>query len=234
MTPRGNRTEEFCGKVVCVAGSSRGIGRAVAQAFAGCRARLLLLARSGEVFDTARALETSTEVLPAACDVREYDRVREAIARAMDRWGRIDVLVNSAAVLGATGEIWTTDPKEWASAIDVNLSGAYHTMRAALPHMIRAKSGKVVNFAGGGAAYGYPKFSAYPGAIETDLLAAVRTAGGEVRTLGTMKQAVELVLFLASSSANHLSGRFIHSRDSYRWFPQDISDDAYTLRRVEP
>jgi 3-oxoacyl-[acyl-carrier protein] reductase len=251
----------FDDKVVCIAGASRGIGKALAEAFAAAGAKLLLLARSGEVVQLAESLAETTEAMGRPCDIGDYDAVNACVEDAVARWGKIDVLVNSAAVLGATGEIWKTDPQEWDEAVRVNLLGPYHTMRAVLPHMIAAGQGKIVNFAGGGAAYGYPLFSAYgsakaavvrltetvslecaphgvqvnviaPGAIETELLKAVREAGGEVRTVGKMEQAVDVVLFLSSASSDHLSGRFIHARDEYLQMSADLSADAYTLRRV--
>jgi NAD(P)-dependent dehydrogenase (short-subunit alcohol dehydrogenase family) len=249
--------------VVCISGASRGIGRAVAEAFASRGARLLLLARSEALCGVAAKLGRHSEVAAVRCDISRFEPVREAIDQAVTRWGGIDVLVNAAAILGATGEIWTTDPGEWAAAVNVNLIGTYHTMRAAIPHMRQARSGKIVNFAGGGAAYGYPLFSSYgsskaavvrltetvamecapygiqvnavaPGAIETEMLRAVRAAGGEVKTIGTMQEAVDVVLFLADGGSEHLSGRFIHARDAYREFPPQLAADCYTLRRVQP
>jgi 3-oxoacyl-[acyl-carrier protein] reductase len=243
------------GKVVCVAGASRGIGKAVAEDMALHSAKLLLLAR------TEQDGLTGADVITTCADISDMAEVRQAVEKAYDRWGRIDVLVNCAAVLGATGEIWNSDPEEWYEAVRVNLIGSYNTMRAVLPQMISARSGKIINFAGGGAAYGYPKFSAYgcskaaivrltetvsmesepynvqvnavaPGAIETELLASVRAAGGEVRTVGTMDQAVRLVRFLASPESGTLTGRFIHARDSYTEWPETLPKDQYTLRRI--
>ncbi len=251
----------FENKVVCIAGASRGIGRALAEAFAAEGAKLLLLARSEDVLSLAKRLGPGDRVVGEVCDIGDYQAVETAISAAVARWKRIDVLVNTAAVLGPTGETWKTDPAAWETALRVNLLGTYHTMRAALPSMIQAGSGKIVNFAGGGAAYGYPLFSAYgsskaavvrltetvsmecapfgvqvnviaPGAIETDLLESVRAAGGEVRTVGKMEQAIDVVLFLSSESASHLSGRFIHAKDEYRDFTANLPADAYTLRRV--
>jgi NAD(P)-dependent dehydrogenase (short-subunit alcohol dehydrogenase family) len=249
--------------VICVTGASRGIGRAIAEAYARRGAWLLLLARSEELFRTAADLERHTEVAATQCDVACFEQVGRAIDDIVRRWGRIDALVNAAAILGATGEIWTTDPAQWVSAINANLIGTYNTMRAAIPHMIKARTGKIVNFAGGGAAYGYPLFSAYgcskaavvrltetvasecepfgirvnaiaPGAIETDMLRAVRKAGGEVRTVGTMQQVVDLVQYLIEGDSGDLTGRFIHARDPYREFSLRLPADQYTLRRVQP
>jgi 3-oxoacyl-[acyl-carrier protein] reductase len=251
------------GKVICVTGASRGIGNALANAFAEQGANMLLLARAESLLDTASQLAPVTNVLARQCDVSRFADVHDAILAGIERWGRIDVLVNAAGILGATGEIWRSDPEAWASAIEVNLIGTYNTMRAVLPQMVERRAGKIINFAGGGAAYGYPMFSAYgaskaavvrltetvalecaphsvkvnviaPGAIDTDMLQAVRAAGGEVRSVGTMDQVVDIVLFLASEASDHLSGRFIHAKDPYREFPVDMPGDLYTLRRVQP
>jgi len=224
-------------------------------------AKLLLLARSPQLQQTADELKAHTCVLAVQTDIASLDEVRSAVDQAVSRWGSIDVLVNCAAILGATGEIWKSDATAWVDAVRVNLMGTFHTMHAVLPHMIAMRRGKVINFAGGGAAYGYPMFSAYgcskaaivrltetvsmecepynvqvnavaPGAIETGLLASVRAAGGEVRTVGTMDQAVNLVRFLASPASGTLTGRFIHARDSYTEWPESLPRDHYTLRRI--
>jgi 3-oxoacyl-[acyl-carrier protein] reductase len=249
------------GKVACITGASRGIGLAVAEAFAQQGVRLLLLARSEPVLTTGN-LPSETEVIARRCDVASLSDVKKAAEAAFARWGQVDVLVNAAAILGATGETWNADPAQWTDAIQTNLIGTFHTARVFLPGMIERRAGKIVNFAGGGAAYGYPRFSAYasskaavvrfsetlalecaphgvqvnaiaPGAIETDLLRQVQTAGGEVRTVGTMSDAVALILYLASNASGHVTGRFIHARDEYTGWPESMPADRYTLRRVQ-
>jgi len=250
-------------RVVLITGASRGIGRAAAAAFAQHGARLVLMARSSSVDSLVWGTRSLDTIAAISGDVSNPADVERAVNTAIERFGRLDVLVNAAAVLGPAGEIWTTDPEAWFETIRVNLFGTYGTVRAVLPHMIRQNRGKIVNFAGGGAAYGYPRFTAYaaskvavvrvtetvaqecagyniqvnviaPGAIETDMLKAVRAAGGEVRSVGTMDQAVALVLFLASDRSDHITGRFIHAKDSYREFLPGLAPDSYTLRRVQP
>ncbi len=263
MTISSNGTKGTSRKpVVCLTGASRGIGEALAQSFAKAGSPVILLARSEAIFEVAEAVRPDAPVFAAACDVSKYGEVEKAIEEGVRQLGPVEVLVNAAAVLGSTGEIWQSDPAEWAAAIEANLLGTYNCMRVVLPAMIEARRGKIINFAGGGAAYGYPRFSAYasskvavvrltetvaaeaapynvqvnviaPGAIETEMLKAVRRAGGEVRSLGTMDQPVALVQFLASPESNHVSGRFIHAKDDYRSW-QSLDESAYTLRRVQP
>jgi 3-oxoacyl-[acyl-carrier protein] reductase len=254
---------DFRGSNVCVTGASKGIGRAVAEAFARSGANIALLARSEAVMTVARDLSAYTSTIGIECDVSDWDSVRESIQKASSTIGKIDVLVNAAAILGPTGLSWDTDPGDWRQALDINLVGTYHTMRAVIPGMVELRRGKVINFAGGGAAYGYPMFSAYaaskvavvrlsetvaqecaeynvqvnaiaPGAIETDMLRAVRHAGGEVRTVCTMDEPVALVMFLASGSSSHVTGRFIHARDAYHDFLPEMNTESYKLRRLQP
>jgi NAD(P)-dependent dehydrogenase (short-subunit alcohol dehydrogenase family) len=153
--------------------------------------------------------------------------------------------------------------KEFAEVLATNLLGACNFMRWSLPQMERRGFGRIINFAGGGAAYAYPKFTGYgvskvgvvrltetvaaeieptlnvtvnviaPGAIATDLLKEVRQHGGEVRTTTSIEEPVRLVVFLAGPSSRHINGRFIHVRDGYRDSDLFLNKDMLTLRRVE-
>lgn len=257
---------DFYHQVVCVTGASRGIGKAVALGFLARGADVLLLARSFSPKDrtpNGYPADASDRIMARRCNVTDFWQVSRCVDGALGRWARIDVLVNAAAVLGSTGPLWESDPAAWRDAINVNLIGTYNTMRCVLPAMVAAGRGKIVNFAGGGAAYGYPLFGAYaaskvavvrltetvalearshgvqanaiaPGAIETDMLRQVRAVGGEVRTVGTVERAVKLVLFLASPASGHVTGRFIHAGDHYEEIPVDAPPDLFTLRRVQP
>jgi 3-oxoacyl-[acyl-carrier protein] reductase len=262
MVSQTEGDRSFVGARLVVTGASRGIGKAVAKAFAARGARLLLLARSAAVFNTSAEMHGAQDVFSLQCDVSIWEQVHSAVEAAEARWGPADVLVNAAAVLGPTGALWQSDPAEWEGAVRSNLVGTYNVLRATIPSMVRAKRGKIINFAGGGAAYGYPNFSAYgsakaalvrlsetlalecaphniqvniiaPGAVDTQLLAQVRAAGGEVRTVGRMEDAVALVLYLSSPAADGITGRFIHARDDYHSFAHPLPPDLYTLRRVE-
>ena len=258
----GTAAPDFSDQVICITGASRGIGNAIADAFAAHGGRLLLLARSQQLHVAAAKFKDQSRVLAFQCDVTSFAQVSQAIEACIALWGRLDVVVNAAAVLGPTGPLWETPPETWPLAIQVNLVGTYNVIRASLPYMIRSRSGKIINFAGGGAAYGYPLFAAYaaskaavvrltetlalelipyniqansiaPGAIETDMLKAVRASGGEIRTVGTMDQAINIVTFLASSGSSHITGRFIHAKDPYREFTNEMPIESYKLRRIE-
>jgi NAD(P)-dependent dehydrogenase (short-subunit alcohol dehydrogenase family) len=252
---------DFSNKVVFITGAGRGIGRAIAEAFAKTGAKLGLISRTDNVIKTAEALSGRTKTLAFSGDVSDYQFVKNSVSVVIEEFGTIDILVNAAAVLGPAGILPDNDVGKWMQTINTNLTGTFLTIHEVLPVMLSKKQGKIINFAGGGAAYAYPKFTAYacsktavvrltetvaqevsqyniqvnviaPGAVETDMLSQVRIAGGEVRTTVTMDKPVNLVLYLASQYSNHISGRFIHSKDDYTNFPVELDDDLYKLRRL--
>lgn len=150
------------GKSAIITGAGRGIGEAVALAFAREGARLTLAARSaGEIQGVAgriRALGGVAEAVPT--DVSRLDQVERLIETAAQA-GPIDVLINCAGAYGPVGPFSQTDLKAWVQAIEINLLGTVYCCRAVLPHMIPRRQGKIINFSGGGATAPLPRFSAY-------------------------------------------------------------------------
>jgi len=186
---------------------------------------------------------------------------RQVVAAA-EADGGVDLLVNAAGVVGASGKFTDIPPEAFTEVLAINLLGPCNFMHAALPVMQKKGFGRIVNFAGGGAAYAYPNFTPYgtskvalvrltetiadeiepgnvtvniiaPGAVATDMLAEIRRAGGEVRTVVDIKEPVRLVHFLCTAGAAHIHGRFIHARDNYEDASLFDARDMLKLRRVE-
>lgn len=147
-------------QVWVVTGGSRGFGRAVAERAAAAGARVAIIARSTEVEAAARSI--GDETIGFAADVCDAERVAAVFAAIAERWGRIDVLVNNAG-LHRGGLIEQIDPGDWSDVLATNLSGPFHTIRAALPLMGAGSAivnvGAVVGFRGfsGDVAYGTSK-----------------------------------------------------------------------------
>ena len=151
------------GRVAFITGGGRGIGRAIALAYAAEGARLALSARTAaELEDTARlvAARFGGDVITAAADVSSREQVERAVALALERYGAIDVMVNNAGNIGPVGRVWDNDPEEWARTVAVHLMGVFYGCHAVLPGMLERGRGRIVNMSG----VGGPNMSAYDAA----------------------------------------------------------------------
>jgi 3-oxoacyl-[acyl-carrier protein] reductase len=137
----------LAGKVALVTGGSRGIGRAIVEQLAAEGAAVTFLYRSNavaaeEVVAAARA--GGMEVTAEQADVRDPGACNQAVAHAVQRHGRIDVLVNNSGVVRDTLLGFLTDD-DLRAVIDTNVGGVFHMTRAAVRPMIRQRSGKIIN-----------------------------------------------------------------------------------------
>ena len=150
-------------RVVIITGGAHGIGKAYALAFAKARARVVIAdidaAAARQAADYI-AKEFDAPVLPLDTDVSIEASTQEMAARTIERFGRIDVLINNAAVFSVVpmnrGRIETIDPEEWDRLMAVNLRGLFFCCRAVLPAMRKQKSGKIVTIASGTVFAGAP------------------------------------------------------------------------------
>ena len=151
------------GKVALVTGASRGLGEGTARALAKQGAKVMLLARDGDLAQTvAREIVAAGGRAEAlACDVSDYPAVERAVADTRQRLGGLDILVNNAGVIEPISEIATSDPKVWANNITINLIGAYNVVRAVLPGMLAKGGGTIVNVSSGAAYRPLEGWSAY-------------------------------------------------------------------------
>ncbi|WP_030737713.1 SDR family oxidoreductase [Streptomyces sp. NRRL S-31] len=164
------------GKTAVITGAARGLGRATAVACAAEGADLVLLdvcadlpgvpyplGSPGQLDHTAALCRAAgSAVLTAAADIRDTASVREAVAAAHDRFGRIDVVVNNAGIAAPSGKrVHEISEEEWALMIDVDLSGAWRMIREAGRVMCDQRSGSIVNIASTAGLVGYRHFAGY-------------------------------------------------------------------------
>ncbi len=139
-------TQNIEGKVVVITGASSGLGEATARHLAAAGAKLVLGARR---IDRLQGLERELGIETAAAvrtDVTNRDQVKALADQAVARYGRLDVIINNAGLMPHSllerGRV-----EDWDRMIDVNLKGVLYGIAAALPHMIRQKSGHIINVA---------------------------------------------------------------------------------------
>jgi len=145
-------------QVGIVSGAAKGMGRAISLKLAGEGAHLVLAAREpGPLEALAREVEAlGRRALVAPTDVREEAQVRAMVERALDAFGQIDILVNTAGITGPV-ETPVQDVKveEWDEVLAVNLRGTFLCVKYVLPAMLARRRGKIVNIAGTSGLRGY-------------------------------------------------------------------------------
>jgi NAD(P)-dependent dehydrogenase (short-subunit alcohol dehydrogenase family) len=146
------------GKVVVVTGAATGIGRASAEGLVREGARVVLgdVDEAGAV--VAEAIEGDASFVQA--DVRSSDDVEALVRAAVDRHGRLDGIVNNAAVAIA-GSAGSMSEEDWQRVLDVNLSGVWRGMRFAIPEMLRSGGGSIVNMSSVQSLVGFVGWAGY-------------------------------------------------------------------------
>ncbi|GAB3220764.1 SDR family oxidoreductase [Glycomyces halotolerans] len=171
MNAPHSATTGFEGLTVVISGGSSGIGAACADAFADRGANPAVL-----------DLDESERHWSTRCDVADDHQVRQAVAAVVERFGRIDVLVNNAGI-GAVGTVEENSDKQWIRVLDVNLLGMVRLARACLPHLRESEAPAIVNTSSIAATAGLVKralYSASKGAVHslTMAMAADHVAEG--------------------------------------------------------
>jgi 3-oxoacyl-[acyl-carrier protein] reductase len=151
------------GKIALITGAGRGIGQAIALAYAREGAKLSLAARSvPQLEETAtQCRKLGAEVLITPTDVTDPGQVTRLVDATVERYSNIDILVNNAGIAGPIGSLEDNDIGAWINTVQVNLIGSYLTCRAVVPLMRHQNSGKIVNLSGAGAANAWANLSAY-------------------------------------------------------------------------
>ena len=136
------------GKIAVITGAGRGIGEAIARAFVREGARVVIAERdatTGQAVATSLAGEDARAIF-TPCDVADPVSAEAAVADSLTQFGRIDILVNNAAVNVFHAPL-ETNADEWRRCLAVNLDGAWHMTKAALPAMLASGGGSIINIA---------------------------------------------------------------------------------------
>jgi NAD(P)-dependent dehydrogenase (short-subunit alcohol dehydrogenase family) len=154
---------DWQGKTAVVTGSTKGIGRAIAEALVREGVNVCVSARdAGEVERTVAALNEldAGRVTGAVCDVRVYEEARALLAHAAAEFGGVDVLVNNAGI-GLFGRVEEIAPEDFRAVLETNLFGVFYCCREAIPLMKQRGGGYIINVSSLAGANPHPQMAAY-------------------------------------------------------------------------
>ena len=232
-------------KVVIVTGGGRGIGKAIAIEMAKEDAQVVIISRTElELKETELEIKKiGNKVLSIVADISDYSGVSEAVNKIISAYGKIDILINNAGITKL--EAFTdTEVEEWKNIVEVNLFGTYNMCQLVVPHLIKQKSGKIINLGSDSSFIGYPLMSAYsaskhavlgltkslaeelklsniqvnaicPSFVDTNM-----TPGGLRKKAMPPKKVADLAVFLSSDKSDYINGEAIKifgNQDMY-WF----------------
>jgi len=175
------------GKTTLITGGGRGIGRAIALAFAREGARIAVAARTAEQVQQV-ATEIGNGAVALVCDVADPESVLRMFTEMRERVGDADILVNNAGIAESATLVNTTD-ELWHRHLSINLSGTFYCTRAALLAMLKNGWGRIINIASIAGKTGAPYIAAYS-ASKHGVLGLTRSIALEVATTGITVNAI--------------------------------------------
>jgi NAD(P)-dependent dehydrogenase (short-subunit alcohol dehydrogenase family) len=146
------------GRVAIITGASKGIGRELSLRFAAEGARVVCAARSADlVKETAAKVQAAGgQAIAVVCDAAKEDQVRQLVETAVKSFGKLDTLINNAGDGGPTKKVQEYTVEDWYYTIDSCLTSSYLCIRFAVPEMIKAGGGAIVNISSGAGRRGLP------------------------------------------------------------------------------
>lgn len=231
------------GKVVLITGASRGLGRVLAEVFAEHGAHLILCARRADVLADVEAdlARRGVAAMAEGCDVSVEEDVLRLVHRGVQRFGRIDVLINNASILGRRVPVMEYPSEVWNDVLATNLTGAFRMSREVAHVMRRQGTGAIINVSSSVGHKARPNWGAYlvskwaleglsfmmaeelrstgirvnvvdPGGMRTGMRAAAYPAE-DPTTLPMPREVVPVFLYLASDDSRDVTGERFSARE---------------------
>ncbi|MET0170586.1 MAG: SDR family NAD(P)-dependent oxidoreductase [Aliihoeflea sp.] len=197
-------------------GGSNGIGAAVVEAFRRFGATAV-------IWDIAKRTDDDAFQV----DISDPLSVTAAARATLDRYGKVDVLVNNAGLAGSTGPVETYDPAEWLRIIDINLNGTFHVCRALLPALKANGWARIVNIASLAGKEGTPNAAAYS-ASKAGVIALTKSLGKELAGSGVLVNGIApaavQTAILDQMSPEHVATMIAKSPMGRTGAPQEVAD----------
>jgi 3-oxoacyl-[acyl-carrier protein] reductase len=178
----------LAGKTALVTGAARGIGFAIAARLAADGARVAVVDLDGAAAETA-ARRLGSQTVAVTADVTRTADVDRAVKVPLDRWGRLDIVVNNAGITGRTVPLWELTDEDWNRVIACDLTSVFLVSRAAVRAMLDTGRGRIINIASIAGKEGNPTLVPYS-AAKAGVIGLTKALAKEVATRGILVHAV--------------------------------------------
>jgi 2-dehydro-3-deoxy-L-rhamnonate dehydrogenase (NAD+) len=169
-------------RVAIVTGGAQGIGLAVATRILESGGKVAIWDRDTALLDkTVAGLKEPARVHGLTVDIADLAAVEAATKQTLGHFGKVDILVNNAAIVGPNANTWEYPPEAFRDVINVGLIGTFYCCRAVVPHMIAANYGRIVNLASVAGKEGNPKAPAYS-SMKAAVIGLTKSLGKELAT----------------------------------------------------
>jgi len=203
--------DRFKGRTAIVTGAASGLGKAAAARIVAEGGKVVLWDLNAEALETARVDTGATAVF--ALDVSDQAAVAAAARGSKDALGKIDILINSAGITGATVPVWEFPVDSWLKVMDINLNGLFYCCREVIPFMLDNGYGRIVNVASVAGKEGNPNASAYS-ASKAAVIGLTKSLGKELAQKGVIVNALTPATFespilaqLPQSQVDYMRGK---------------------------
>lgn len=213
-------------KVAYITGASKGIGLGIAAALVENGVKVAVSGRDIEALEKAQQVLGKQNVLVLQSDVRNFDDELKAVEQIVSVFGKLDVVIANAGI-GKFAPIDEISLKDWNSMIDTNLTGAFHTLKAAVPQL-KANKGYYISIASLAGANFFAKGAAY-NASKFGLVGFTQAAMLDLRDYD-----VKCTTILPGSTASNFNGHTPDENDQWKIQPADIGQMVVDLLRMNP
>lgn len=171
---------DFENRVAIITGGAQGIGRAVGERMLSSGGKVSIWDRDVDLLKkTVADLDQPAQVQGLEADIGDLAAVELAVAATLKRFGKIDILINNAAIVGPNLPTWEYPPEAFRDVVNIGLLGTFHCCRAIVPGMIEANYGRIVNLSSIAGKEGNPKAPAYS-ATKAAVIALTKSLGKEL------------------------------------------------------
>ncbi len=220
---------KLTGKVALITGGSKGIGLGIAESLVKQGMKVALTSRSQQAADEAAA-EVNKIVADSAmgieADVRSMEAQQNSVQQVLDHWGQLDVLIANAGV-GVFASIEDLTPEQWRQVIDINLTGVFYSVKAAVPALKQTK-GYIITIASLAGTNFFPKGSAY-NASKFGLVGFTQAIMLDLRHEG-----INVSTIMPGSVATYFNDHEPNEADAWKIQPEDLGQMTVDLLNMHP